>query len=530
MPHKSRMTARLLGMAFAASDLLLELDGDRIVFALGAGPAPGRDPASDWPGRSLDEILDPAGRDRVAAMLRTLSPGRRSEAVEVQMLTGDGRARKAALRAFRLPDLAPAVSCAVQWAGSVQPLATSRPQPLLDARGLLRRLGELLSVAGTGPELSVEFVEVPGLRGTDERHRRAGERIEARLQAASAGAASAARLAPDRFALMRGPGDLASLAHEVRAAAQAEGLDLTAITSRGAFGDADAAVAVRTLRLALDDCIRNGAAAGQRFEDRLKQTVKDADAFRGIVRERRFSLVWQPIVRLDSRATHHFEALARFGAATTAPVGQIGMAEELGLIEGFDLAVAEKALAQLRRPGFSLTRAAVNVSGASLATDSFVQGLLRMTAADPELRNRLMIELTETAAVADLESADRRLRALREAGVRICLDDYGVGAASLSYLRRLPIDIVKLDGGFVRDIERDAKVRTLAVHLVELCRELNISTVAEMVETEAEATTVRTLGVDFGQGWLFGRPADTPLTPAVPPVPARRKGEVVGWG
>ncbi len=525
------MSARLLAMAFAASDLLFELDGDRIAFALGAGPVGGQDPAVDWPGRALADVLAPTCRARVQAMLGELRPGRRSEPVEVLVLAGDGRGRKGCLRAFRMPDLDPAVSCAVQWVGEVQAVAPPRAQPLLDARGLLRRLGELLAVGGTGPELSIDFVEVPGLAGLDEPHRRAGQRIEARLQSISLGADSAARLAPDRFALMRRTADVASLADEVRAAAAAEGLDLSAVASRADVGSADAALAMRTLRLALDDCLRDGAAAGgQRFGEHLKRTVKDVESFRNLVRERRFSLVWQPIVALDTRVCCHFEALARFGSGTAAPTASIGMAEELGLIEGFDLAVAEKAIAQLRRPGFGLTRAALNVSGASLAGDGYVDGLLQMTADFPDVRKRLMVEITETAAVADLDSAERRLRALRAAGIGICLDDYGVGAASLAYLRKLPVDLLKLDGAFVRDIGRDPKVRTVAAHLVELCQELGISTVAEMIETESEAAAMRRLGVGFGQGWLFGRPADTPTAPAVSPAAARRKGEMVGWG
>ncbi|HYC73749.1 MAG TPA: EAL domain-containing protein [Brevundimonas sp.] len=519
--------SRLLGMAFAGSDLLFELNQERVTYAVGAGPVTGHEPATEWPGRSIADILQPVCRDRLKTLLAKLAPGRRSEPLDVVVLTGDGHGRKATLRAFCLPDLAPIVSCALSWTAPAFVVEPPR-QPLLDASGLLRRLGELLTQGSTGPELSIDIVEVPGLGVGDERHRLVGERIEARLQSASIGGSSAARLAPDRFALMRDSSDLTSLADEVRATAAAEGLELFAVTSRGLVGDADAAVAVRTLRLALDDCLREGAAAGEHFGDRLKRTLKDAETFRSIVRDRRFALVWQPIVALDTGAVHHFEALTRFDAQSSAPVGKIAMAEELGLIQGFDLAVAEKALVQLRAPGFGLTRAAVNVSAASLSDDGYVEGLLRMTATEPGLRKRLMIELTETAVVASLDRAERRLAALRDAGIRICLDDYGVCAASLTYLRRLPIDVVKLDGGFVHDLESHSKSRSLVKHLVELCRELQVSTVAEMIEEEAQATMVRQAGVQFGQGWLFGRPSATPVAPA--PAVARRKGAVVGWG
>jgi EAL domain-containing protein (putative c-di-GMP-specific phosphodiesterase class I) len=139
-----------------------------------------------------------------------------------------------------------------------------------------------------------------------------------------------------------------------------------------------------------------------------------------------------------------------------------------------------------------------------------------------------MVEITETTGVTDLDAANRRLAALREAGIKVCLDDYGVGAASMNYLRKLSVDVVKLDGSFVRDIESDPKVRPLAAHLMESCREMKIATVAEMIETEGQAAAMKALGVEFGQGWLYGRPTETPVM-AAPVAAVRRKGEVVGW-
>lgn len=516
-------------MAFASSDVLFELDRDKVTFAIGAGPTPGVDPGAAWAGQGLDALLGKSCLERVTSAVAALKPGVRSAPIDVEVLTGDGRARRATLRAFLLPDLAPFVSCAMIWQGVPYQAVAPKAEPLMDARGLLKRLGSLLAVGGTGPELSVDFLEVPGLGASDEPHRKASERIEARLQLASVGGTSAARLAPDRFALMRDSSDISDLAEEIRAMGQAEGLNLSPVATRADIGHAEAAVAVRTLRFALEDCLKDGAAAGARFSARLQRTVQDADRFRAIVRSRDFNLVWQPIVSMDNRLVHHFEALTRFGGAAQAPTAPIAMAEELGLIEDFDLAVAEKALAQLRRPGFGLTKGAINVSGVSLADDRYVEGLLRMTAAAPEVRKRLMVELTETANVADLEGANRRLSSLREAGIKVCLDDYGVGATSLTYLRKLSVDILKLDGCFVREIETDPKVRSLGTHLLELCRDLKIATVAEMVETEGQAAAMKALGVDFGQGWLYGRPTETPVI-AAPVGAARRKGEVVGWG
>jgi EAL domain-containing protein (putative c-di-GMP-specific phosphodiesterase class I) len=437
--------------------------------------------------------------------------------------------RRARLRFFQLPDLAPAVSCAISYEGSPFSLEVPEAPQLLSADSLLSRVrGSLLK-----PEtsLSVAFVDVPGLEAEGEANQRAAERVAAVLQASSIDGSSAARLAPERYALVRAADNQTDLVAEVRDAAAAEGLDLAVRSTEAAIsGVAPAESTVRALRFALEACIKDSGieGAGAAFSESLKRTLKQADRFRAMVQARDFTLEYQPIVDLGTGVTHHFEALARFGSH--GPADSIRLAEELGLIEGFDLAVVEKALQQLRRPGFGLTRIAVNVSGASLGSNGYVDGLLRLTAAAPDIRNRLLIEVTETAAVADIEAAGRRLGALRRAGVRVCLDDFGVGSASLDYLHRLPADTVKIDGRFVRNIVDDQRSRDLVSHLVELCTDLKMTTIAEMVETEEQAAAVRALGVGFGQGWLFGRPAAEPVTAAPQAAPVRRVGAVAGWG
>ncbi len=155
-----------------------------------------------------------------------------------------------------------------------------------------------------------------------------------------------------------------------------------------------------------------------------------------------------------------------------------------------------------------------------------------MTASRPEERKRLIVEVTESAALSDVEAANRRLGGLRAAGIKVCIDDFGAGAASYDYLRRLSVDTVKIDGSFVQGLESDPRARTLIGHLVELCRSLKVETIAEMIETEAAADVLREIGVDLGQGWLFGKAEAEPRTVLAynEPVAARRVGAVAGWG
>lgn len=124
-----------------------------------------------------------------------------------------------------------------------------------------------------------------------------------------------------------------------------------------------------------------------------------------------------------------------------------------------------------------------------------------------------MLELTESAAVDDLAVADQRLQTLRAQGCEIALDDFGSGAASLAYLQQLKLDVLKIDGRYIRDLQYGGREAAFVRHLVGLCRELNIRTIAEMVETTAAELAIRKAGVDMAQGWLYGAATDVPTMP-----------------
>lgn len=531
------LTPRLLGLAFAAADALVEVDERGVVrFALGSGPVPGQETAR-WVGQPLGDRLAVASAAEARRVLGALQPGGRSDACDILVDCGDGRVRRASFRAFVLPDIAPAASCALIYQGApfVLSRAAAAPDeaPFPDADAFLAHARATLSgeAAIALQRLALAFIDISGLEAADPATLdRIHARLGATVRAASHDGASAGRLTPDRYALIRDAQDGRDLAAEMREAGLAEGLTLDARTSEAPIG-LDSASALRAMRFAIEGCLKDGGLETPEvsFADSLSRTLKDADRFRAIVRDREFALFYQPIVDLKTRAVHHFEALARFGQGA-GPAPAIRMAEELALIEGFDLAVAEKAVKRLRAPGGGLLKIAINVSGASLASDAYVAALLRLTASSAEDRRRLIVEVTETAALADLTAADRRLRALRDAGIKVCIDDFGAGSASFDYLRGLSVDAVKIDGGFVRDIDTDPRARTLIGHLVELCGSLNLLTIAEMIETEEAADALRALGVNHGQGWLFGRAEAEPRTILAAPVArARRQGEIEAW-
>ncbi|MFN3538280.1 MAG: EAL domain-containing protein, partial [Brevundimonas sp.] len=380
---------------------------------------------------------------------------------------------------------------------------------------------------------SVAFVDLPGAGPA-----MAGDGGEALLcavgrllNAATSGGLSAARLDDERYALIGRTEALESLTDDLRGVMTEHNVDVRPRTTTAPTPpNVDPRATLRARRLTLDEFLNDSGRAEPQmtFSASLMRTVKEGDRLRAVIRERAFDLHYQPIVDLGTGAVHHFEALTRF-SDDASPARAIRMAEELALVTDLDLGVAEKAVRRMKSPGGGLLRIAVNASAASLSSDDYIQALLSMTEDQPDLRRRLMIEVTETAALNDMAAAERRLKTLRTAGIQICIDDFGAGSASFEYLRSLSVDVVKIDGVFIRSLGERGRERTLIRHLVELCGDLNIATIAEMVETEEVAEALRGLGVKYAQGYFYGRPEKEPRTRTARAA-AKRIGVTEGWG
>jgi EAL domain-containing protein (putative c-di-GMP-specific phosphodiesterase class I) len=261
----------------------------------------------------------------------------------------------------------------------------------------------------------------------------------------------------------------------------------------------------------------------------VRQTLQKANALDAVVTEKKFSLVYQPVVVLKTGELHHHEVLVRFGD-DASPFPMIRMAEELDLIEALDLAIAERAVAELR--GAKSLKLAVNISGRTITSPSFVRAVEKLVNRGGPLDGRLIFEITESAAIEDLALADRHIQALRAHGCMVCLDDFGAGAASLAYLQQLRLDVVKIDGRYIRELQHGGRESAFIRHLVTMCGELKVKTLAEMVESAQAEDAVRRAGVDFAQGWLYGAASERPEAPMSyrGPIAARRVGAVESWG
>ncbi len=192
------------------------------------------------------------------------------------------------------------------------------------------------------------------------------------------------------------------------------------------------------------------------------------------------------------------------------PATLISAAERYQLLPSVDRWVAQRTLkalapyrSMLKSRGITLS---INVSGQSVGSDEYTRQLLEDLKAANLPPGSLSLEITEQAAMASLARANEMIRRLETFGCRFALDDFGTGANSLTYLQALPIARVKIDGSFVRDIETNPRSQATVRGIVELARGLALDTVAEFVETETIAKVVRRLGVDYAQGFAYGRP------------------------
>jgi diguanylate cyclase (GGDEF)-like protein len=235
--------------------------------------------------------------------------------------------------------------------------------------------------------------------------------------------------------------------------------------------------------------------------------------------ERRLRIARQPVVDARTLERAFDEVLTRIERpdGSIVPASEIvPAAERLGLIRLVDERVLELTVACLARE--PRARLAINVSAMTLRDPDWLASFAAHLGAHPGVAGRLIVEVTETVAIEDLEATRRCLTAVRDLGVLIAIDDFGAGHTSFRSLRALPIDIIKIDGAFVQNISRSSDDRFFVRALVDLARQLGVKVVAEWVEDAEAAAILAGWGVDFLQGDGVG---GSPEIDAPPPDGAR---------
>lgn len=241
-------------------------------------------------------------------------------------------------------------------------------------------------------------------------------------------------------------------------------------------------------------------------EARRRENARAADEIMAALASDRIALAFEPVVETTSRQPAFHECLMRMMRADGSPIaaGQIiPTAERLGLVSRLDHRVLELAMAELvAAPTLNLS---LNISASSTGDPEWWGALTALLRAHPGAAERLIVEITETAEIRDIDEARGFVSRVKDLGCRIAIDDFGAGFTSFRHLRKLSVDIVKVDGAFIQNLCRSEDDRIFVRSLLGLGRDLGIATVAEWVQDEACAALLAGWGCDYLQGALAGR-------------------------
>jgi diguanylate cyclase (GGDEF)-like protein/PAS domain S-box-containing protein len=275
---------------------------------------------------------------------------------------------------------------------------------------------------------------------------------------------------------------------------------------------------LRRADLAMYESKRTGKGRHTMFESAMSARVVERfnleNDLRRVIERGELRVFYQPLVLLETGGITEMEALVRWEHPTRGlllPGAFIPLAEETGLIVAIGRWVLEEACREVRLWRGDDAGEEPVVIGVNLSTGQFqdpglvddVQRVLRETGIEPRL---LKLEITESTVMSNEKSAIETLHRLKEVGVRLAIDDFGTGYSSLAYIRRLPVDDIKLDRSFVRNLGHDQEDAAIVRSVVELASALNLNVTAEGIETPEALEQVKALGCHHGQGFYIGRP------------------------
>jgi EAL domain-containing protein (putative c-di-GMP-specific phosphodiesterase class I) len=533
---------RFVGFAFAAADTLVELDAERRVrYVVGSSLVGDR---TDIVGHGFTDLIATADRRPVADALAQAARSGRIPPMTVRLNGARGNVDARVLSGWCLPDLEGHFFLALRPGGEpanpASPVVEDTETGLLSLDGF--RTAVAGAVTGSGRAGTMTFVDLEGLDAVRDRlHAEESsalmERIGGLLRASSLDGALAGRTGDQTFglvhdasvdvrALVKSMGDLVATADPLHQGVRVREGSVTLEGSQ--ISGEEVAEAVLYAMRKFGESRQGSVVLGSLTECYailVSDNVERLAQFKRTVSDDEFRTVVQPIVEIRTGKTKHFELLSRFGDADEgSPQAMIAFAEEVGVICDFDLRVIARAITALQdadRAGLADFALAVNLSMRSVERPDFVAAIDSLLAGRHDLRARLIFEITETARIDDLRGANRAVQVLRHAGHRVCLDDFGAGAASFQYLKAFEIDAIKIDGAYITRALASQRSRAFLKAMARFCIEMDVEVVGEQVEDESTAQFLDTCGIRFGQGYYFGRPqALKTLIPGVPVEPS----------
>ncbi len=502
---------RFIGFAFAGGDLLIETDLEgEIGYVAGAAKTMTGRVEQELIGQKLVDLVLPGVRERVRAFMETITSQKRALPCRVAFEGVGGHwIQLSGYCSDMLPDSL-LLSLRIDFTDQ------SGQPAIADAEAFKTHLIDKLEAEGKDSTLTM--LDLSDLENwSDEAAASCRREIGACLVGFGDGTSSTGWLADDVLGIVQDCAfDIEALEETVRTHSKVmdpEGIGLepkSASLSMDGTGlksnDASQALLYAINRFAEtkgDGFSIRSLTDG--FDSMVKEIVEHVVEVRDTVNNDDVELNYQPIVDLKTRWVHHYEVLSRLKDGQS-PFALVSFAEQVGLIADFDLMVCRRVMAMFNRDDYdNPPNLAVNLSARSMESEAFGRALMMLVSRHPGVRGRLMFELTESAAISYPDPVAHLISRLRKASIKVCLDDFGSGAAAFHYVRAFPFDYVKIDGMYIRSTER--RDQAILRGMASLCHELGVKSVAEMVETPVQAERLAKLGIDLGQGYLFGRPS-----------------------
>ena len=402
---------------------------------------------------------------------------------------------------------------------------------LYNRKGFADRVAELDLVAlERGGHLAIISIQLHRFKGINDCHGfdvgdEVLRRIAAALVAALDSDAIAARMSGDEFAValihlasQRSPLDHAgeAMLHAVTRAHEVQGqvIQVGAFVGMAVRDGPDVTVAdlLRRADIALDHAKTARAVRPVWFDTGMERALlEQSEIEQGIrygIEQGQFLPYFEPQIDLATGTIVGFEALARWNHPSSGmimPDVFIPIAEQIGVIGPLSEQIMRAAFAQAAGWDSSI-KLSVNISPVQLADSWLAHRIVRLLSETGLPADRLVVEITESSLFADIEQARSIVTSLKNQGIRLALDDFGTGFSSLSHLRTLPFDVIKIDRSFISTIHRDRESAAIVRAVTTLATALDMPVTVEGIEDAATEAAVRGMGCTIGQGWYFGKP------------------------
>jgi len=520
---------RFIAFAFAAADLLLEMDdADVVTYSAGAGEALYGISDSELLGRPLSDFIFPRDRKKFDESLQRLRNSGRLEATPLTMVGSTGAVSRMRMAGIKLPQFPHGYH-----------LVMSRISPMAAD-------GDETMVGGTDPR--VRFVEMVRQRLNEAN--RMGEEytltlfdlskskfgasdpaalqsffstVHHTLEQCSVRQSSAGSLHDRAFGLIH---DQSMSAASVEQKVSEVVRQFSGKIKGGALKMHSASLELQDKSLSDDDIgkalnyiiggfIRDSADFAIRsLAEGAKVAVEDTLVrvrnFRKMIKGDRLTFLFQPMVNIGTGSVLAYEAFGRIahGKGFFNPSQIIPFATDVGVIGEFDLMAVNKAVKaiQLADDISTLATVAVNVSGTSLGNPAFYHALLKILESNKTSLPRLVLEITDAARIFNLDEARRLLARIKRLGVRLSLDDFGSGGSAFDILKILPVDYVKIDSSYIFDA-REKRGRSVLRALTSLTHDLGMTAIGECVEDSQMLAILKDVGIEYAQGHFFAPPA-----------------------